>query len=169
MSLCCGWHGCAAASRNRYSVTHYVLDVYAGISQYKRVKIFFPLSLLTRLGSLLAVCALLVGCKPRGVDMAELTQLQARNTQLQQEIAKMHELIRRAGADTPDLAEQLEARNREVVQAYENLKRLKTQETEVQMRRIELEGRLESFRANFQELQNQVVTTPSTTKPLPQP
>lgn len=101
--------------------------------------------------------------------MEELAQLQARNTQLRQEIAKMKEIIRRAGADTPDLAEQLESRNREVVQAYENLKRLKTQETEVQMRRIELEGRLDTFRANFQELQNQIVTTPTTTKPQPQP
>ena len=101
--------------------------------------------------------------------MEELAQLQARNTQLRQEIAKMKEIIRRAGADTPDLAEQLESRNREVVQAYENLKRLKTQETEVQMRRIELEGRLDTFRTNFQELQNQIVTTPTTTKPQPQP
>lgn len=101
--------------------------------------------------------------------MEELAQLQARNTQLRQEIAKMKEIIRRAGADTPDLAEQLESRNREVVQAYENLKRLKTQETEVQMRRIELEGRLDTFRANFQELQDQIVTTPTTTKPQPQP
>ena len=98
--------------------------------------------------------------------MEELEELQARNTKLHQEIAQMKETIRRAGADIPDLAETLEARNREVVQAYENLKRLKTQETEVQMRRIELEGRLEAFRAQFQEMQNQVVSTP-TQQPMP--
>lgn len=114
---------------------------------------------------LLGAMALMASCKPQGVNMEELAELQARNTQLHQEIARMQELIRRAGADMPDLPEQLDARNREVVQAYENLKRLKTQETEVQMRRIELEGRLETFRAQFQELQNQVVTTPSNNQP----
>lgn len=119
-------------------------------------------SLFTLVGAL----ALLLSCKPQGVNMEELEELQARNTKLHQEIAQMKETIRRAGADIPDLAETLEARNREVVQAYENLKRLKTQETEVQMRRIELEGRLEAFRAQFQEMQNQVVSTP-TQQPMP--
>lgn len=97
--------------------------------------------------------------------MDELAELQARNTKLQQEIAQMHELIRRAGAEIPDLADQLESRNREVVQAYENRKRLIAQETEVQMRRIELEGRLETFRAQFQEMQNSVVSIPNNTQP----
>ena len=46
-----------------------------------------------------------------------------------------------------------------VVQAYETLKALKAQETEVRMRRIELEGRLESFRESFRELQNRIVAS----------
>lgn len=91
--------------------------------------------------------------------MAELKELQARNAQLRQEIAQMENTIRRAGDDMPDLAEQLEARNREVVQAYEALKKLKAQETEVHMRRLELEGRLDAFHASFQELQKQASST----------
>lgn len=96
--------------------------------------------------------------------MAELGELQARNTQLRQEIADMENTIRRAGEAMPDLADQLEARNKEVVQAYENLKKLKAQETEVRMRRIELESRLDAFRANFQEMQHKAVSAP---KPQP--
>ena len=115
---------------------------------------------------LLCALALIPACKPQGIDTAKLNQLQARNAQLRQEIAEMENTIRRAGEDTPDLAETLEARNKEVVQAYENLKKLKTQETEMHMRRIELEGRLDAFRANFQEMQNQVVSSP---KPQQQP
>lgn len=121
-----------------------------------RVKKYLRLNILILLGAV----ALVPACNRKGVDTEELNQLQVRNMQLRQEIADMQNTIRRAGEDVPDLQEQLEARNREVVQAYENLKKLKTQETETRMRRIELEGRLEVFRASFQEMQNQIVTTP---------
>ncbi len=100
-----------------------------------------------------------VGCKPQGPNIEKLTELQRRNAALRQEIAAMKNLIRRAGEDDPQLQEQIEQRNREVTQAYETLKALKTQETEVQMRRIELEGRLDSFRETFRELQNRVVSS----------
>lgn len=147
----------------RYFVTHSELDACAQIGQNVRVKMFLRHHCHTLM--LLGALALVPACKPQGVDMKELEELQARNTQLRQQIAQMNELIRRAGADMPDLTEQLDARNREVVQAYENLQKLKTQETEMQMRRIELEGRLESFRAQFQEMQNEIVTTTSNSQP----
>ncbi len=71
----------------------------------------------------------------------------------------MKRRILQAGEDVPNLQEQIDTRNKEVVQAYETLKALKAQETEVSMRRIELEGRLDSFRESFRELQNRVVAT----------
>lgn len=107
----------------------------------------------------LSALLLAPGCKPQGTDIDKLTELQRRNAQLRQDIAEMRNTIRRAGEDDPHLQEQIDARNKEVVQAYEALKELKTQETEVRMRRIELEGRLESFRESFRELQNRVVST----------
>lgn len=132
------------------------------MGQYVRVK----KSLLHQLLILLGVPAFMTACKPQAIDMAELTRLQARNAQLRQEIADMEATIRRAGADIPDLADQLEARNKEVVQAYENLKKLKAQETEMHKRRIQLESRLDAFRASFQEMQNQIAASP---KPQSQP
>lgn len=71
----------------------------------------------------------------------------------------MKSRIQQAGEDVPNLQEQIDARNKEVVQAYETLKALKAQETEISMRRIELEGRLDSFRESFRELQNGIVTS----------
>lgn len=109
---------------------------------------------------------LLTACKPQGVNMTELKQLQERNAQLRQEIAEMQSIIRRAGEDNPELPDQLEARQKEVLQAYDTRNKLRAQETEVRMRRIELEGRLDAFRAKFQEMQSQIVTTP---KPQTQP
>ncbi len=97
-----------------------------------------------------------LGCKPQGVNIDELTELQRRNTLLRQEIAEMKTLIRRAGEDEPNLQEQLEARNRDGVRAYETRKELQAQETQLRMRRIELEGRLDSFRERFRELQNRI-------------
>lgn len=109
---------------------------------------------------LLAAAALLsVGCKPQGPNIEELTKLQKRNAMLRREIADMEMLIRRAGNDTPDLHDQIDARNQEVVQAYETLKQLQAQDTEVRMRRIELEGRLDRFRESFRTLQSRVVSS----------
>lgn len=85
--------------------------------------------------------------------------MQKRNAELRKEIAEMKSRIQQAGEDVPNLQEQIDARNKEVVQAYETLKTLKAQETEISMRCIELEGRLDSFRESFRELQNGVVTS----------
>lgn len=145
-------------------MTHYRLDANAEISHYMRVKKLLPLILIVG-----APAALTPACKPQGVNMAELKQLQARNAQLRQEIAQMETTIRRAGDDIPDLADQLEARNREVVQAYEALQKLKAQETEVHLRRLELEKRLDDFHANFQAMQKQAVSTTKNNNNQPQP
>lgn len=114
---------------------------------------------------LLAALALLPACKPQGPNMDELSELQQRNAQLRREIADMQALIRRAGEDVPDLADRLDARYKEVVQAYENYKNLKEQETEIRMRRIELDGRLDAFRSTIREIQLQVAA--SSSKPQP--
>ncbi len=112
---------------------------------------------LTLASAFLAAFSLSVlGCKPQGVNIDELTELQRRNTLLRQEIAEMKTLIRHAGAEEPNLQEQLDARNGDVVQAYETLKELQAQETRLRMRRIELEGRLDSFRETFRELQSRI-------------
>lgn len=110
---------------------------------------------------LLAALALVPACKPQGPNMSELSELQQRNAQLRSEIAAMEALIRRAGEDTPDLADKLDARYKELVQAYENYKKLKEQETEIRMRRIELEGRLDAFRSTIREAQKQVADSSS--------
>ena len=114
--------------------------------------------------SLIGALALLPACKPQGPNIAELNELQRRNAILRQEIADMQALIRRAGEDVPGLADQLEAREKEVAQTYDHLKELKSQETEVHMRRIELEGRLDAFRSTFRELQSQIAAS---SKPQP--
>lgn len=101
--------------------------------------------------------ALMCACNPQGPNIAELSEMQKRNAELRQEIAEMRALIRRAGEDVPELADQIEARTREVAQAYKTLETLKAQETEIRMRRIELEGRLDAFRGAFREMQTQVV------------
>ncbi len=134
-------------------LTHYMLDGWVRLGQNKSVKVY-PIAWFCLLLALATV-----GCKPQGTNIDKLNELQRRNAQLRQDIADMKNIIRRAGEDEPNLQEQIDARNKEVVQAYETLKALKAQETEVRMRRIELEGRLESFRESFRELQNRIVAS----------
>ncbi len=105
------------------------------------------------------VACVVTACKPQGPNIQKLTDMQKRNAELRKEIAEMKSRIQQAGEDVPNLQEQIDARNKEVVQAYETLKALKAQETEISMRRIELEGRLDSFRESFRELQNGIVTS----------
>ena len=133
-------------------VTHYRLDVRAQIREDTRVKKSSAACVFAVLSAILLTPA----CKPQGLNSNELRGLEHRNSQLRQEIADMNQLIRQAGEDVPDLADQLEARKKEVVAAYETLKKLRGQEADVRMRRIELEGRLEIFRSKFQSLQSQV-------------
>ena len=59
-------------------------------------------------------------------------------------------------ADTPDLQQQIDRRNSEVVAAYKQMEALREKETELKMRRIELESRLDSFRDTFTRLQNEI-------------
>ena len=68
----------------------------------------------------------------------------------------MHALIRQAGEDSPELPQQIERRNSEVVAAYKQMEALREKETELKMRRIELESRLDSFRDTFARLQNEI-------------
>lgn len=75
----------------------------------------------------------------------------------------MHALIRFAGEDIPELPQQIDRRNSEVVAAYKQMEALREKETELKMRRIELESRLDSFRDTFTRLQNEIAV--QNTKP----
>lgn len=156
MNRYCGWRGCAICHK-RYCVTHSGLDAGRTIRHDICVKIYRQACTALLLGAL----GLLPACKPQGPNIAKLNELQRRNADLHEEIAEMYALIHRAGADTPGLAEQLDALAHEEKLAYENLAVLKNKETELRLRRIELEGRLETFRTTFNELQKQVAASHS--------
>ena len=151
MDLCNKLH----STTNAVSLTNSMLDANSKIRQDGVVKRRTIVGFLM----LLAVALLSSGCKPQGPNIEELTELQKRNASLRREIADMQMLIRRAGEDVPNLQDQIDARNQEVVQAYETLKQLQAQETDVRMRRIELEGRLDRFRETFRSLQSQVLSS----------
>jgi|GEM_PF-1447265 len=98
----------------------------------------------------------MTACKPQAPDMERLSTLQRNNAELRREIARMHALIRQAGEDTPELQQQIDRRNGEVVAAYKQMEALREKETELKMRRIELESRLDTFRDTFARLQNEI-------------
>ncbi len=66
----------------------------------------------------------------------------------------MQALIFQAGEDTPGLQEQIDRRNNDVADDYRQMEALRARETELKMRRIELEGRLNQLRDSFRQLQN---------------
>lgn len=136
-------------------MTHYKLD--AGVRLRHDICVKIHSQACTAL--LLGVLALLPACKPQGPNIAKLKDVQRRNADLHQEIAEMHALIQRVGEDIPGLADRLDERTREERQAYERLIALKQKETELRLRRIELEGRRDAFRSTFKSLQSQVAAS----------
>lgn len=134
------------------NLTQKMLDANGVMTEYRCVKTRFSVWLVAGAVALTAM----VACKPQAPDMERLSALQRNNAELRKEIARMHALIRQAGADTPDLQQQIDRRNSEVVAAYKQMEALREKETELKMRRIELESRLDSFRDTFTRLQNEI-------------
>lgn len=131
-----------------------MLDANGVIPEYRRVKTRFSVWLVAGAVALMS----LVACKPQAPDMERLSSLQRNNAELRREIARMHALIRQAGEDTPELQQQIDHRNGEVVAAYKQMEALREKETELKMRRIELESRLDTFRDTFARLQNEIAS-----------
>lgn len=112
------------------------------------------LSILSRMSA----CALLVSlssCYPQAPNPDQLRLAHEQNAALRQEIIRMQQLIKQAGEATPELTEQVEAKEQELTDALNELKVIKRQETKAKLRVIELNDRLDAFRANFRMLQNE--------------
>ncbi len=111
----------------------------------------FPLPLLC-----LAAAALLVSCGPRSANPQQITALHEQNALLRDEITRMETLIRQAGEDTPELAAQIAGREQEVKNAMEELCRLTQEETELKIRVLQLQRRLDAFQHSFTQMQKEL-------------
>ncbi|MBR3904028.1 MAG: hypothetical protein IKJ29_10275 [Akkermansia sp.] len=112
---------------------------------------------LTPISSICA-CALLLtlsSCYPQAQDPEQLRLAHEQNALLRKEIVRMQQLINQAGETETGLAEQIDAKEQELTDALNELKVTKRQETEEKLRIIELQDRLDAFRANFRIMQNE--------------
>ncbi len=82
-----------------------------------------------------------------------MTALHEQNAVLRDEIARMELLIRQAGEDVPDLADQIAHREEAVKSATEELCHLTQKETDLKLRVLQLQGRLDAFQHSFQQMQ----------------
>ncbi len=100
--------------------------------------------------------ALLAGCGKQAANPEQLTALHEQNTLLRDEIARMETLIRQAGEDVPGLAEQIAQREQEVKEAAEEYVRLTNKETDMKVRVLHLQGRLDAFQHSFNQMQKEL-------------
>lgn len=112
------------------------------------------LSSLSRAGACLLFLAL-SSCYPQTANPEQLRVAHEQNAALRQEIVRMQKLITQAGDAEQGLADTVEAREQELTDALNELKVLKRQETEHKLRLIELQDRLDAFRADFRIMQNE--------------
>lgn len=120
----------------------------------KGVKI---LSFLPVFGVLCAAVLLpLSGCTPKTTDPEQLRAIHEQNAALRSEIAQMQGIIKEAGEDVPNLHEQIAEKEAEIAAAIRELDELDRQETDMRLRIIELQDRLDAFRATFRMMQNEV-------------
>ena len=105
------------------------------------------------------ICTLLTislcSCTQQTPDPEQLRAAHEQNAAMRQEINRMQQLISKAGELQPGLAETIAAKEQELVNALNELKELKSKETETKLRVIELQDRLDAFRSNFRILQSE--------------
>ncbi len=93
------------------------------------------------------------GCGPRSANPHHMTALHEQNSLLRDEIARMETLIRQAGEEEPELADRIAQREQEVKAATDELCRLTERETELKLRALRLQGRLDAFQHSFTQMQ----------------
>ena len=110
--------------------------------------------------SSMCACALLVtlsSCYPQAANPDQLRLAHEQNAAMRQEIVRMQQLINQAGNTDEDLTEAVTLKEQELTAALNELKDAKSKKTEVKLRVIELQDRLDAFRTNFRMLQNETV------------
>lgn len=111
-------------------------------------------SSITRIGTCLLFLPL-SSCFPETANPDQLRLAHEQNAALRQEIADMQQLIAQAGDAQQGLADTVEAKEQELTDALNELKILKRQETELKLRLIEFQDRLDAFRADFRIMQTE--------------
>lgn len=102
------------------------------------------------------LCLSLVGCKPKGGDPQQLSFILEQNAQLKQSIEAMNTTIAQAGDKDPSLTERIQKLEAEITLALKQLNQTGEQETQAQLRILELEARLAQFRSDFEAMQQQI-------------
>lgn len=106
--------------------------------------------------SIVCVCTVsLSSCYPQADNPEQLCLAHEQNAVLRKEIVRMQQIVKQAGDIEPGLAESIEAKERELTAALNELKQLKQQQTAAKLRVIQLQDRLDAFRANFRLLQSE--------------
>lgn len=124
------------------------------MTENENVKHFTPVSLTLAL----AAVPLLSSCWPKPTDPEQLRAVHEQNAEIRREISRMQALIKHAGEDIPGLAENIAAREAEIAAAIKELDKLGNESTDSKLRVIELQDRLEAFRAAFRLMQNEITT-----------
>lgn len=102
------------------------------------------------------LCLTGTGCKPQAPDLERLRTVETNNEQLRQKIADMQKRIREAGEETPGLKEQIETRTEAINNTLAHKTELRRKETNIRLRYIELDERLNKFRTEFNKLQKDI-------------
>lgn len=102
------------------------------------------------------VLPLFSACTPKTTDPEQLRAMHEQNAELRREIAQMQGQIEQAGEAVPGLDDQIAAKETEIAAAIRELDELSQQETEMRLRVIELQDRLDAFRASFRMMQNDI-------------
>ena len=134
-------------------MTQILLDARRALLQHVVVKF--------HLFSLLAVLLALSGaaCAPKTTDPEQLRAMHEQNEALRQDINRMQALIEQAGEDVPGLAEQITAAEAEAAAHIKELDALDSRETQLRLRTIELQDRLDAFRASFRMMQSEIANS----------
>lgn len=113
------------------------------------------LSIFSRVGACATLSLALASCYPQADNPEQIRQAHEQNAAMRQEIARMQKLIKQAEEVETVQPETIAAREQELAASLNELTGLKRRQTEAKLRVIQLQDRLDAFRASFRMLQNE--------------
>lgn len=103
--------------------------------------------------ALIMASVALPSCHPSDADPQKVQALQERNAAMRAEIAELEAQIARAGEIDPSLPEKVKSAERELVEILRRADALDRKESELDVRLLELQNRLDNFHAEFKKMQ----------------
>ncbi len=103
----------------------------------------------------MSIAFCVISCKPEGASPQSLSLLMMQNDKLRDSVATMEATISQSGEHDPLLLKKIQQTEQDLARDIRELTALRTKNNQDEIRRLELEQRLETFEKEFNAMQRE--------------